>query len=295
MPLTIAQTSDRAWTGACRVACRRAAARARRHAHLSRRRHRSPSRARRRPNPTRSSSKSRRRARPAATASRSTTARTSYAISQQMVIVKTERLLGRRAKMPADEVQAETLDLAAEQRQVRAEFVFMMGGELADAGLDLNSLNEEVEAAGEDDLAAGRLANQGRLDILRAIRSMSRAASRLADGDAAARAAAGKGSAGLPAARVLAEPLHPAHAQRARAARSVETADGRARGARPRSSRGRRGAAQPARRCVADGAGGSREPARSTARRMRYASARSRSARCRSTRRPRRFARPHRN
>jgi len=109
-----------------------------------------------------------------------------YALSQQMVIVKTERLLGRRAKMPADEVLSETLDLAAEQRQVRAEFVFMMGGELADAGVDLNSLNEEVEAAGEEDLAAGRLANQGRLEILRAIRSMSRAASRLADGDAAA-------------------------------------------------------------------------------------------------------------
>jgi len=103
-----------------------------------------------------------------------------------MVIVKTERLLGRRAKMPADELLSETLDLAAEQRQVRAEFVFMMGGELADAGVDLNSLNEEVEAAGEEDLAAGRLANQGRLDILRAIRSMSRAASRLADGDATA-------------------------------------------------------------------------------------------------------------
>jgi len=109
-----------------------------------------------------------------------------YALSQQMVIVKTERLLGRRAKMPAEDVLSETLDLAAEQRQVRAEFVFMMGGELADAGVDLNSLNEEVEAAGEEDLAAGRLANQGRLEILRAIRSMSRAASRLADGDAAA-------------------------------------------------------------------------------------------------------------
>jgi hypothetical protein len=106
-----------------------------------------------------------------------------YALSQQMVIVKTERLLGRRAKMPAEDALSETLDLAAEQRQVRAEFVFMMGGELADAGVDLNSLNEEVEAAGEEDLAAGRLANQGRLDILRAIRSMSRAASRLADGD----------------------------------------------------------------------------------------------------------------
>jgi hypothetical protein len=109
-----------------------------------------------------------------------------YAISQQMVIVKTERLLGRRSGMTAADVASEALDIAAEQRQVRAEFVFMMGGELADAGLDLSSLNEEAEAAGEDDLAAGRLANQGRLDILRAIRSMSRAASKLADGDVTA-------------------------------------------------------------------------------------------------------------
>ena len=108
-----------------------------------------------------------------------------YAISQQMVIVKTERLLAQRAKLSAEAFREESLDLAAEQRQVRAEFVFMMGGELAEAGLDLSTLNEEVEAAGEDDLAAGRLANQGRFELLRAIRSMSRAAARLADGDAA--------------------------------------------------------------------------------------------------------------
>lgn len=108
-----------------------------------------------------------------------------YAISQQMVIVKTERLLAARKSMSPNDFQEGVLDLAAEQRQVRAEFVFMMGGELADAGLDLSSLNEEVEAAGEEDLAAGRLANQGRLDLLRAIRAMSQAASRLADVDAA--------------------------------------------------------------------------------------------------------------
>jgi hypothetical protein len=105
-----------------------------------------------------------------------------YAISQQMVILKTERLLARRGSMTAEEFRDEALGLAAEQRQVRAEFVFMMGGELSDAGLDPTTLNEEEEAAGEDDLAAGRLANQGRTDLMRAIRSMSRAAARLADG-----------------------------------------------------------------------------------------------------------------
>jgi len=104
-----------------------------------------------------------------------------YAISQQMVIVRTERLIVARPKMAADDFERVAHDIAAEQRQVRAEFMFMMGGELADAGLDATSLNEEVEAAGEDDLAAGRLANRGRADLLRAIRSMSRAATRLAD------------------------------------------------------------------------------------------------------------------
>ena len=109
-----------------------------------------------------------------------------YAVSQQMVIVKTERLLARRGSMSVEDFRDEARGLAAEQRQVRAEFVFMMGGELADAGLDPTMLNEEEEAAGEDDLAAGRLANQGRLDLMRAIRSMSRAAARLADHDPAA-------------------------------------------------------------------------------------------------------------
>ena len=107
-----------------------------------------------------------------------------YAISQQMVIVKTERLLAGRKSMSSNDFQEAALDLAAEQRQVRAEFVFMMGGELADAGLDLSSLNEEAEAAGEEDLAAGRLANQGRLELLRAIRAMSRAAALLSEVDA---------------------------------------------------------------------------------------------------------------
>jgi hypothetical protein len=109
-----------------------------------------------------------------------------YAISQQMVIVKTERLLARRKTMSVEDFREEATGLAAEQRQVRAEFVFMMGGELADAGLDPTALNEEEEAAGEDDLAAGRLANQGRMDLIRAIRSMSRAAARLADHDVTA-------------------------------------------------------------------------------------------------------------
>ena len=106
-----------------------------------------------------------------------------YAISQQMVILNTERLMAKRASLADDDFRREAEGIAAEQRQVRAEFVFMLGGELADLGIDLTTLNEEVEAAGEADLAAGRMANQGRADLLRAIRFMSVAAARLAERD----------------------------------------------------------------------------------------------------------------
>src|SRR5262249_37556390 len=70
--------------------------------------------------------------------------------------------------------------------KVRAEFVLMMGGEVADApdlNADPNMLNEEQEAEGEADLAAGRNLNQGRVALLRAIRSMSRAATSLTNVD----------------------------------------------------------------------------------------------------------------
>jgi hypothetical protein len=106
-----------------------------------------------------------------------------YGISQQMVILKTERLIARGNAVTGDSLNMETMALAAEQRAVRAEFVFMMGGELAEEVLsaaNLTDLNEEAEAAGEDDIAAGRLANRGRIDLVRAIRSMSQAAASLA-------------------------------------------------------------------------------------------------------------------
>src|SRR6185295_10183979 len=68
------------------------------------------------------------------------------------------------------------------QRKVRAEFVFMLGGELADApdaNASLTDLNEEKEAEGEQDILAGRNANAGHIALLRAIRAMSRAATSL--------------------------------------------------------------------------------------------------------------------
>jgi hypothetical protein len=105
-----------------------------------------------------------------------------YAISQQMVILKTERLLARKQSTSAEDFAYQAAGLAAEQRQVRAEFVFMMGGELAEELTDASSLtelNEVAEAEGEADIAAGLLANQGRADLIRAIRSMSHASTSL--------------------------------------------------------------------------------------------------------------------
>ena len=103
-----------------------------------------------------------------------------YAVSQQMVIVKTERLAARRAALSTEAYADSAHELAAEQRKVRAEFVFMMGGEIADESADaISDLNEEQEAEGESDLLAGRMQNRGRIALLRAIRSMSRAAAAL--------------------------------------------------------------------------------------------------------------------
>jgi hypothetical protein len=107
-----------------------------------------------------------------------------YAVSQQMVILKTERLLARRASVPSDAVTEEARLLAAEQRSVRAEFVFMMGGELEDLAAETAGtleLNEVAEAEAEGDLLAGRLQNQGRVDMTRAIRAMSRASASLTE------------------------------------------------------------------------------------------------------------------
>jgi hypothetical protein len=97
-----------------------------------------------------------------------------YALSQQMVILKTERLLARAPGMSRDAVRDEAMNLAAEQRSVRAEIVFMMGGEFED---------EFVEAEHEHEVTDGRFDNSGRADLGLATRAMSRAASQLIDAD----------------------------------------------------------------------------------------------------------------
>lgn len=97
-----------------------------------------------------------------------------YAVSQQMIIIKTERLIAKKATMSAEAFRDEAQNISAEQRKVRAEFVFMMGGEFEDAAAAVGGdLNEEEEAANEAELLAGRMQNNGRRDIIQATRHMS--------------------------------------------------------------------------------------------------------------------------
>jgi hypothetical protein len=97
-----------------------------------------------------------------------------YAISQQMVIYKTEQLLRNRASHAGDWLD-QTRGIAIEQRMVRAEVVFLSGGHVED---------EVEEAAHSHELAEGRLQNEGRAEMLRAINFMSRAEAQLNDGRA---------------------------------------------------------------------------------------------------------------
>jgi hypothetical protein len=91
---------------------------------------------------------------------------TRYALSQQMLIVKTERLQQKRATMDATELTEAAQNLAVEQRMIRAEFVFMLGGEIED---------EEVEAQQSTELQEGRLQNRGQRDLRAATVAMSQA------------------------------------------------------------------------------------------------------------------------
>lgn len=98
------------------------------------------------------------------------------ALSQQMLIVKTERLHAERDRLPREEFANRSRLLAIEQRMVRAEFIFMTGGEVQD---------EVAEAEHSHDLAEGRFENAGQVELLTAIREMSRAEARLNDAETA--------------------------------------------------------------------------------------------------------------
>ena len=90
--------------------------------------------------------------------------------------MKTERLIAERPMLAAGAVLERSRLLAIEQRMVRSEFVFMSGGEVQD---------EVEEAAHAHELVEGRFENEGQVELLNAIREMSRAEARLNAADTA--------------------------------------------------------------------------------------------------------------
>jgi len=89
-----------------------------------------------------------------------------YAMSQQMIVVKIEQLRRRQPALDARTLAEEASSIAAEQRTVRANFVFLLGGHVED---------EEEEAAQSHEIQEGRLENTARKDINAAITYMTRA------------------------------------------------------------------------------------------------------------------------
>jgi Domain of unknown function (DUF4175) len=100
-----------------------------------------------------------------------------YALSQQMIVLELQRLRAREATLSRDALTQEVETIAAEQRAVRANFIFLMGGVVED---------EEVEAEQSNEIQEGRLENSARREINTAIRFMGRVEQALAAVDAGA-------------------------------------------------------------------------------------------------------------
>jgi hypothetical protein len=86
-----------------------------------------------------------------------------YAISQQMIVLKIERLRAREKSLAPAALAEEAANIAAEQRAVRANFIFLLGGTVED---------EEEEAHAESEIAEGRFENDARREVLGATRLM---------------------------------------------------------------------------------------------------------------------------
>jgi hypothetical protein len=93
-----------------------------------------------------------------------------YAMSQQMIVVKIERLQRAQTAMTRAELAEAAASLAAEQRTVRGNFIFLLGGHVED---------EEEEAARSHEIQEGRLENSARREINSAISHMTRVEQRL--------------------------------------------------------------------------------------------------------------------
>ena len=88
-----------------------------------------------------------------------------YAMSQQMIVLKLERLRPKVPQMARQALVEEAAGIAAEQRTVRANFIFLLGGHVED---------EEEEAEQSHEIQEGRLENTARKDINAAISLMTR-------------------------------------------------------------------------------------------------------------------------
>lgn len=100
-----------------------------------------------------------------------------YALSQQMIVLKIKRLRDREKSLAPEALGEETGAIAAEQRSVRANFVFLMGGEVED---------EDVEAEQSHEIQEGRLENTSRRELSRAVAHMTTAEQGLTARDTAA-------------------------------------------------------------------------------------------------------------
>jgi hypothetical protein len=89
-----------------------------------------------------------------------------YALSQQMIVLKLERLNARERSLDRATLETEIGTIAAEQRAVRANFIFLTGGHVED---------EEEEAEQSHEIQEGRLENTARREIAAAIQHMTRA------------------------------------------------------------------------------------------------------------------------
>jgi hypothetical protein len=100
-----------------------------------------------------------------------------YALSQQMIVVKLRTLREREKRLNPQALDDETSALAAEQRAVRGNFIFLMGGHVED---------EEEEAEHSNEIQEGRLENTARREIWRAVSHMTNVEQALAGKDTGA-------------------------------------------------------------------------------------------------------------
>ena len=106
-----------------------------------------------------------------------------HAISQQMIVLKIQRLRERERGLDREALREQAGGIAVEQRTVRAHFVFLTGGHVED---------EEEEAEQSHEIQEGRLENTTRREISRAIGHMTRAEQGLVAIDTAAALAQAK-------------------------------------------------------------------------------------------------------